>query len=206
MPAASSVPESLADLQRVWRRCCTEAHHERVALLCACGAARVAAWLRAELPLDLLNGILCALASGFAHKKAMAVNIHGSKTSQADAADAADHSTIAALPDSSACQQEPPAEEGLSLCQAGAASTADAATNSTLAGSSSGQTGVVAERKFMRFQADAAFAADMLDALSGAHGVTTLLAFAVATAGRLVRLTHSQSSQARLASRWQSGC
>ena len=58
----------------------------------------------------------------------------------------------------------------------------------------------------MRFQADAAFAADMLDALSGAHGVTTGLAFAVPTAGRLVRLTHSQSSQAHLASRWLSGC
>ena len=137
LPAASSVPESLADLQRAWRRCCTEAHHERVLLLCACGAARVAAWLRSELPLDLLSGILCALASGFAQQKATAVNTQGSKTSQADPAGAADHSTFAALPDSSACQQEPPAEKGLSLCQADAASAADATTNSTLAGSSS---------------------------------------------------------------------
>ena len=162
VPAASSVPESLADLQRAWRRCCTEAYHERVALLCACGAAHVAAWLRAELPLDLLNGILCALASGFAHKKATGVNIQGSKTSQANAAGAADHGTLAARQDSSACKQEPPAEEGLSLCQVGAASTADAGTNSTLVDSSSCQTGVVAKRGFMRCQADAAFAADML--------------------------------------------
>ena len=58
-------PQSLAALQRAWRRCAC-GPDERAALLRACGAAQLAAWLRRDLPLDLLDGALQALAAGLA--------------------------------------------------------------------------------------------------------------------------------------------
>ena len=58
-------PQSLAALQRAWRRCAC-GPDERAAMLRACGAAQLAAWLRRDLPLDLLDGALQALAAGLA--------------------------------------------------------------------------------------------------------------------------------------------
>ncbi|KAK9836303.1 hypothetical protein WJX81_003539 [Elliptochloris bilobata] len=62
VPAPGSTPRSLAELQRAWRRDYNDAPNGRLALLRACGAARLAAWTRAELPLGLLDGAIRALA------------------------------------------------------------------------------------------------------------------------------------------------
>ena len=71
-PPQGRTLRTLAELQCAWRRCQAVGPGARLALLRACGAARLRAWTRAELPLDLLDGAVRALAacldlSGSAH-------------------------------------------------------------------------------------------------------------------------------------------
>lgn len=204
-PRQGSAPRTLAELQRAWRRCrtCDQGPDRgpdlraRLALLRACGAARLRAWTRAELPLDMLDGAVRALAacldpSGSAHPRRVSLDAaHAAHAGTQAAADNVKPRTqhpgegAAGCLESSGCAVtvERPAGAARAPAAGAGASAARADFEPLHPGTAPDGAAAAAERRELpavraeggRAEAahrpaggaDAAFAADILQALAG---------------------------------------